>query len=90
MRLRRAVYWKYGAPITLSFVGFIADDHPELVDNTPSPPPAAPPKVKAERGPRLTDNYIRIVLGKDRRHTTQVRDRLSYQATMRRIERGEV
>jgi hypothetical protein len=70
LRIRRTVYWKFGAPITLAFLARIADQHPEAVE-PPSAPATANVKerrgphrwtAKAERTPRLTDAYIRRAL----------------------------
>jgi hypothetical protein len=71
-----------------AFVGCIADAHPELIDDTPPPPPA-PPKVRRETGPRLTDRYIRKVLGK-REPFESAQDAVRYHCTLQRIARGDV
>jgi hypothetical protein len=66
--------------------------HPELVDDAPPPPAptASPPKLKFERAPRWSERNVRRALGKDRAHTAKLRDKIAFQATMRRIERGGV
>jgi hypothetical protein len=73
MRIRRCIYVQDGLPISLAFVSGI-DGHPEA-DDTPAPAPELHHQVerrgprrqakpRAERGPAMTDNYIRRVLGK--------------------------
>ncbi len=63
--IRRTTYWKFGQPITLAFIAFVADQHPEVDDGAPPAPPG-PPKVK-ERPPYMTQAYIRSALDPDRR-----------------------
>ncbi|MET0707610.1 MAG: hypothetical protein ABWY82_12335 [Tardiphaga sp.] len=86
MRIRRSTYVKLGESVTLAFIPCLADQHPELTDDTPPPPPS-PPKVRAKRGSHLTSNYIQKLRG--RRGQPQA-DEAQYQATMRRIDRGGV
>ena len=67
MHIRRTVYCRLGQPITLAFVAFVGDEHPEV---NSTPPPTAP-RPKAERSPALTETFIRKVLGRPRRPTAQ-------------------
>jgi hypothetical protein len=69
-------------PITLAFVAFVGDERPELRDDTPPSPPQ--PKVTLERGPGLSNGYIRRVLGKPEPSRA---DEAQYLAVTRRIER---
>ena len=85
--IRRTIYRVQGEPITLAFVACIADRHPEAIEAAPPPPP---PKLAAERAPRWSKKLIRISLGKDRKHTERLANRMGYAATMRRIDGGGV
>ena len=83
MRIRRTVYFQDDQPITLAYVSGI-DSHPEVVDFTP--PPA--PEPKAQRGPQMTESFIRKVLGRPRRPTAQqAQSELHRLRIMRCIER---
>ena len=42
-RVRRCAYLKYGALVSLAFVGCVADEHPEVGDTPPAP---EPPRAK--------------------------------------------
>ena len=48
-RARRCAYLKYGALVSLAFVGCVADEHPEVDDTPPAP---EPPRAKERRGPK--------------------------------------
>lgn len=85
MSIRHTVYMRLGQSITLAFVTCIADQHPEVHDTAPPLPPE--PNPKAERGPQLTESFIRKVLGKPRRPTAQqAQSELHRLRIMRRIE----
>lgn len=68
--------------VSLPYIASIADD-----PHYRPPPPIEPQK----QGPRLTDRYIRRVLGKpDPKLTAQMADRIKYESTVRRIANGGV
>ena len=87
--IRRTIYRAQGAPITLAFVACIADSHPELTDATPPPPPEPKP-LAIERPPRWSEKLIRRTMSRARETPAQMRNRIGYEATMRRIDRGGV
>jgi hypothetical protein len=81
--LRRTVYWKFGEPITLAFMACVGDQHPELLDDAPSPPqPKAP---TSDRSSAFSDRNIRRALGKGPARTP---NQVGFDRTLRRIMRG--
>jgi hypothetical protein len=94
--IRKTTYLVNGAPISLPFLEALADEHPETVEPAPASPDL--PKVRERRGPRepvslrsprMTEKFIRRALGRDPEHTARTLDRIGFEATMKRIERGE-
>jgi len=69
--------------ISLPFISSIADD-PHYTAPAALPEPE---RVAIERAPRWSEKLIRRSLGKDRKHTERLVNRIGYEATVRRIER---
>ena len=67
--------------VSLPFITCIAD-----LPRYTAPPPE-PQRLAIERAPRWSEKLIRRSLGKDRKHTGKLLNRLGYAATLRRIER---
>ena len=70
--------------ITLPYITAIADD-PHY---TAPPPEPEPERLAIERPPRWSEKLIRRTLGRDRKQTARMLNRIGYEATMRRIDRG--
>ena len=92
MRIRRSVYVKLGQPISLAYLACIADSHPEVAIEAASPPqpkPQPPALARAQQPSRWSEKLTR------RRNRASERmaralNRIGYEATMRRIDRGGV
>ena len=87
--IRKTVYLVQGVSVSLPFIAAVADSHPETIDAAPPPLPE-PEWLAIERPPRWSEKLIRRTLGKDRKQTARLLNRLGYDATTRRIDRGGV
>ena len=83
-------YTRNGNPqriaITLPHISCIAG----LPRYTAPPPLPETERLAIERPPRWSEKLIRRTLGKDRKQTARLLNRVGYEATMRRIDRGGV
>ena len=100
MHIRRTTYLQDGLPVSLAYIEAIADLHPETVEGAPpSMPDSEPhqverrgprrrtPQAKRERGPAMTERFIRKVL---RKPEPPRKDQAQYERTMRRVMREGV
>ena len=74
MRIRRARYLKHGKPITLAFVGRVADQQPEAATYAQPPAPEPPTFNPERRVPRLITKFT-------------AEDRILYERAIRRFLR---
>ena len=72
--------------VSLPHIACIADD-PHY---TAPPPLPEPERLAIERPPRWSEKLIRRTLGRDRKQTARLLNRVGYERTVRRIERGGV
>ena len=72
--------------ITLPFIACIADD-PHYATPPPLPEPEPPALTRPSR---WSNKLIRRTISRDRESLAQMRNRVAYEATMRRIDRGGV
>ena len=71
--------------ISLPYISSIAD-----LPRYTAPPPLSepePPVPKSLRAPRWSEKVIRRMLGRDRKQTARLLNRVGYEATVKRIER---
>ena len=73
--------------ITLPYIAAIADD-PHY--STPPPPLPEPEPTALTRPSRWSGKLVRRSMSRDRESPAQMRNRVAYEATMRRIDRGGV
>ena len=85
---RRTIYRVQGQPIALAFVACLADIHPDATIEAAPPPQPEPPALT--RPSRWSEKLIRRTMSRDRESLAQMRNRVAYEATMRRIDRGGV
>ena len=75
--IRRTIYQVQGQPVTLAFVPGIDGHLHKAVPLT-----AEPERLAIERQPRWSEKLIRRTLGRDRKHTARLLNRIGHEATV--------
>ena len=86
--IHRTIYWVQGQPITLAYLACLADIHPETIE-APPPKPQPVALARAQRPSRWSE---KLTTSRDRnaRRMARARNRIGYEAAVRRIDGGGV
>jgi len=87
MHIRRSTYLQDGQPVTLAFLPCLAESHPEAIEAAPPPQPQPPALARPSR---WSGKLVRRTISRNGESLAQMRNRVAYEATMRRIDRGGV